>query len=42
MAIVEMEQGHRDEAVRWLQTALTLEPEDAICRQLMAEVEAED
>jgi len=35
MAIVNLEKGDKEEAVRWLQTALTMEPSDPICRQLL-------
>ena len=41
MALVRMEQGQREDAIRWLQTALAMEPGDPICTQLLAEIESE-
>ncbi len=38
MAIVHIEKGNREEAVRWLQTALTMDPSDPICRQLLDDI----
>ena len=38
MAIVQMEKGDTAEAVRWLRTALTLEPGDPICTKLLEEL----
>ncbi|MCK5736223.1 MAG: tetratricopeptide repeat protein [Spirochaetaceae bacterium] len=35
MAIVHLEKGNREEAVTWLQTALTMEPSDPVCLQLL-------
>ena len=42
MALVQMEKGDRVEALRWLQTALTLNPEDEICRRMLDELNTED
>ena len=38
MAIIYLEKGDKEEAVRWLQTALTLDPSDQICRQLLDDI----
>jgi len=38
MAIVHLEKGDKEEAVRWLQTALTMEPADPICRKLLDDI----
>ncbi|MCD6343620.1 MAG: tetratricopeptide repeat protein [Spirochaetaceae bacterium] len=35
MAIIHLEKGDKEEAVRWLQTALTMDPSDPISRQLL-------
>jgi|GEM_PF-2223309 len=39
MAIVKIEQGKRKEAERWVQTALTLEPDNPICLALLKKIE---
>ncbi len=39
MALIQIERGDRNEAIRWLETALTLDPSDAICRKMLEEVE---
>jgi len=41
IAIVRMEQGMRDEALRWLNAALTMEPGDPVCLKLLKELEEE-
>lgn len=38
MAIVELEKGNREEAVRWLETALTMDPSDTICQKLLEDL----
>ncbi len=40
MAIVQLEKGNREEAVRWLQTALTMDPTDPICLRLLDDLTA--
>jgi len=35
MAIIHLEKGDKEEAVRWLETALTMDPSDPISRQLL-------
>jgi len=42
MAIVKLEQGRRWEAQRWIQSALTLEPENPICQVLLKKIETLD
>lgn len=41
MAIVRMEQGMRDEALRWINAALIMEPDDTVCLRLLKELEEE-
>ena len=42
MAIIQLEKGDKAEAIRWLETALTLEPADPICRKLLSDIQAEN
>ena len=40
IAIIHLEKGNREEAIRWLQTALTMDPSDPVCRQLLNELDS--
>ncbi len=40
MAMVQLANGNQEEAVRWLQTALTMDPTDSICRRLLDDLTA--
>ncbi len=39
MAVLQLERGNEAEALRWLNTALTMDPDDPVCKSLMERIE---